>query len=439
MLKIYRLLTYFSAPLLEILLLRRQKRGKEHETRLSERQGIAGRKKPAKTPLLWLHAASVGESQSALALINALLAQYPGIQILVTSGTMTSARLMEKTLPARAFHQFYPLDHPDWTARFLDHWQPDAILWMESELWPNMLQAVKDRKIPAALINARLSDSSFKNWNIFKGAAKTLLETFKIILAQTRRDRERFETLGAASVTVTDNLKYSAAPLAYDAKDLEALKNVTANRDIWIFASTHKGEEELACRVHKALKASAPALLTIIVPRHPERRDDIRKICEAHRLSHIFRGDAKNLPAQGTDIYIVDTMGELGLFYRLALLACIGRSFSDDGGGGHNPIEAAQLDCAVLYGPHVQFQQDIFDDMKSAKAATQIHTAEELENTLLWLINNPAQAKDLQEKAKAFAADKNTVLARVLQELQPILENAGIALTQAPESFKNRV
>lgn len=432
MLKLYHALTKRAEKTLTQILEKRVLRGKEDETRLGERKGFASRKRP-QTPLIWLHGASVGEAQSALILIKALLNKHQNIHILVTTGTKTSAALMEKNLPERAFHQYYPLDHPDWVDQFLDHWRPDLALWMESEIWPNMLMGIKRRAIPAALINARLSRKSYKYWRLAGNAAKHLLSSFSLILAQTEQAASYFEALGAQKVIYTDNIKYSAAPLSCDEKDLAQFNAHVRARPLWLFASTHAGEEEMAARVHEILKANIPDVLSVIVPRHPERGAAIHDLLKSSGLNSLMRGEEKALPTADTDIYIANTLGELGLFYRAAPIACIGRSFSDDGGGGHNPVEAAQLNCAVLHGPNVQNLEDIYDEMDSAMAALQCDDEHALVSHLQRLISEPNALLQQQKYGTKFAQDKNKVLMRVMQALTPILVESGISGDAATE------
>lgn len=419
--QLYRTITALSAPFLNALLHVRLRAGKEDPARLDERKGIAGRLRPTGR-LYWVHAASVGEAQSALILIDELLKHDPAMMIMVTTGTVTSADLMKKRLPPQAFHQFYPVDHPAWVARFLDHWKPNMAFWMESELWPNMLEEMKKRGIPAALVNARMSKRSFANWDRAQGFIRKILSAFTLILAQTEEDGFSYRALGAQNVVVTDNIKYSAAPLPYDAQDLADLQKATAGRPMWVYASTHAGEEDLACRVHMVLKEDIPSVLTIIVPRHPHRRDDVKAECQKHELRSTLRGDDHNMPSPVDDVYIADTMGELGLFYRLSPIAMIGRSFSRDGGGGHNPIEAAQLDCAVLTGPHVQYQQKIFDEMDISDASRQVETEEELTAALRHFMTHPKDLQDAIAKARFYADRKSGVLERVMDALAPMLK-----------------
>lgn len=445
MLLFYRYLTLVLGPLLSGLLFWRQINGKEDPERIDERKGIASSPRPSKPPsnkLIWIHAASVGEAQSALILIDALLAKHNTVHFLVTTGTRTSAALMTEKLPAHCTHQFYPLDHPRWVDRFLNHWRPDLIFWMESELWPNMLSAIQSRNIPAALINARLSERSFKNWKRFPSAAKKILSTFETILAQTQTEADYFRALGADQVVVTDNLKYSASPLPHNEDDLKALKT---DRPVWLYASSHAGEEELATHAHLTLKEHFPDLLTIIVPRHPERAEgildslknfDLTITRRGHstELSPRKRGSQKNdkkIPGQAeeyslfekeTDIYLADTLGELGLFYRLAPLCVVGRCFSDDGGGGHNPIEPALLGCATLHGPHIQNLSAIYDEMDDHGVAHLVQTPDQLAPTIQHYLSNKADLNNLQKAGQDFARSKANVLDRVLKALDPVLK-----------------
>lgn len=423
MYKPYRLFTQSVEPVWEWLLNKRLRQGKEHPQRVLEKKGITEKPRP-KGALIWFHAASVGEAQSTLILIRKITEIYPKANILVTSGTLTSSQMMEKNLPKNAFHQFYPLDHPVWVKRFLEHWSPDLIFWMESELWPNMLYEIEQHSIPAILVNARLSDKSYRTWKLFPNFARDMLGTYTKILCQTPEDEQKFKTLGAIDCTTTDNLKYSSTPIPHDPNALKELMQSTSGRPMWLYASTHKGEEDLACTLHSTLKQIVPDLLTIVVPRHPERRDEIKEICEAHSLKIMFRSEEHKSPKSDTDIYIADTLGELGLFYRLTPIACIGRSFSDDGGGGHNPIEAAQLGCAILHGPHVQNLQDIFDEMDSAGAAIHLSTTEHFRETLLELLNDPQKTQELQRKALNLSKQKNTVIDIVMKAIMPIVDEA---------------
>ncbi len=422
MLHIYKHISGNAGPFFNALLASRARKGLEMPERLSERRGIAGKTNPG-APLAWIHAASVGEAQSALILITRLREKHTYINIFMTTGTVSSAGLMQKNLPPDVIHQFYPLDHPGWTKSFLDHWRPSLVLWMESELWPNMLAEIKKRNIPAVLVNARLSERSFRRWSWVRSFASEVLSAFKLILAQSESEAMRYKALGANAAIAAGNLKYGATPLRFNEKDLQTITTTIGTRPLWLYASSHKGEEALACRAHKALKHIFPNLLTIIVPRHPDRRGDIIETCNAHGLNFIMRGEEKIMPAYDTDIYIADTFGELGLFYRLAPLAVIGRSFSDDGGGGHNPIEAAQLNCAVLYGPNVQYQKDLFTAMTAAGAAKPVQNEAELIAAIHSLLSTPEQCAMLQRTGLEFINTQGAVTDTVINAIDPWLSS----------------
>lgn len=427
--RLYRALTALSAPVLTALLAARLRAGKEDAGRLAERKGMASHPRPEGL-LYWVHAASVGEAQSALILIEALLAKDPDLHIMVTTGTVTSAEMVARRLPARAFHQFYPLDHPAWVARFLDHWKPEMAFWMESELWPNMLLELKSRFIPAALVNARMSKRSFANWDKARRFIADILDAFSIVLAQTEEDAFAYRALGARHVVVTDNLKFSAAPLPSDMQALRSLEAATQARPLWVYASTHASEEAIACRAHKALKKTLPDLLTVIVPRHPQRRDAIADDCRRENVRFTMRGDARILPNRDDDVYIADTMGELGMIYRVAPIAMVGRTLSSDGGGGHNLIEPAQLGCAVLTGPKIQNQQKMFDEMDIADAIWQVQNEDELVDALRELFTDPDARQNAINRAQQYAAKKAGVLERVMDALSPLV----IAAARKPEA-----
>ncbi len=417
----YRMTSALAAPVLNRLLRRRLHQGKEDPVRLDERRGIASRPRPD-GPLIWLHAASVGESQSALALVDRLTTERPGTSVLVTTGTVTSAQLMETRLPKGSFHQFAPMDCPAWVDHFFEHWKPDAALWMESELWPNLLTAIGRHGIPAALINARLSPRSFARWRRASGFAGALLGSFDLILAQSDEQAEWFRALGPATVDCVGNLKYSALPLAADAADLSALQSVVADRTVWLAASTHDGEEAIAADVHSALRADHPSLLTMIAPRHPARADAIAATLRG-RGFRIARRSAGELPADDHDIYLADTMGELGLLYRVAPVAMIGGSFGEV--GGHNLMEPAQLGCAILHGPDMKKTQAVADEMAQAGGALQCADGEALADAVGQLLQDAERRTALAAAAKSVADRHAGVIDRVCERLTPYLDRLG--------------
>lgn len=412
MLEIYKIAMQASTPLLEAFLQKRMKRGKEDGTRAPERRGTASLPRGTR-PLVWFHAASVGESIALLAIISRLLDDNKNIDVMVTTGTVTSAKLMAERLPPRAFHQYMPVDHPAWVEKFLNHWHPDLVIWSESEFWPNMLAAIKRRGIPAVLLNARMSEDSFRRWKWARGMIGQILSTFALCLGQNAAEAERLKTLGAKDVRVSANMKYAAAPLPFDAAKLETLKASIAGRPIIIYASTHAGEDEIALEAHQALIKQFPQLLTLIVPRHPQRGGDILSLAAA-------RGITAGLRSKGDDlggVYIADTLGELGLFFRLPGIVVMGGSFADI--GGHNPIEPGQLGRTIVYGPVMYNFVTISADFLAAKAAIQVTDTAALQNKLAEILAQPAAFTSYGAAAAKMTAEKSTVLDDLAQILQP--------------------
>jgi len=408
---------WLMAPAIRLVLLVRRARGKEDVARMAERLGRAGRPRP-EGPLVWLHGASVGEALSALPLIERLLAADPGRAVLVTTGTVTSAKLMAERLPERAFHQFVPVDLPGAVARFLDHWRPDLALWLESELWPNLIGAAAKRNLPMAMVNGRLSARSYRRWRCLPGFARSLLGAFKLCLAQSPADAERFKALGAATVESPGNLKYASPPLPADDAALEALRGEIGARPLWLAASTHPGEEAIVAEAHAKLRRRHPTLLTVIVPRHPARGPAIAAELAAGGLKVARRGAGESTSPE-TDIYLADTLGELGLFYRLAPIAFVGGSLVPH--GGQNLLEPAQLDCAILHGPAVHNFEAIAAAMKDARATERVHDAGGLAAAVDTLLTDPALRARRAEAAATVAASEAGVLDRILVALGPYL------------------
>lgn len=426
LLRLYKTTLRVGKPLIWLGLQNRLRAGKEDPNRIGERQGIASRARPD-GKLIWMHVASVGEAQSIKILIDEFLFANPNLHILVTSGTRTSAELLSKTLPERAFHQYVPFDHPDWVRAFLDHWQPNMALWAESELWPNLLMQIQKRRIPAALLNARLSFQSARNWSYSRGLLAELLATFSVILCQSDQDKHYYESLGGRSVFTTGNIKFSAKPLPFSDNEYHSLSNSIQGRPTWIYASTHFDEESIAADIHKALKRDIPNVLTIIAPRHPERSAQILETLSSYDLK-ITRRDPqlKRTPDSDTDIYLVDTMGELGLFYKLTDIAMIGRSLSLDGGGGHNPLESMRLGAVTLFGPLIQNLKDIYDDVKSSQVGIPVQDKDALYKAVHHLMTDQQYKQNMIQLTSKFIEDRNQTLQNTLNELEPLCLEIGI-------------
>ncbi len=418
MLKLYRVLTTLAWPLILVYLGKRLRAGKEDPLRFNERLGRSSSPRP-KGKLLWMHAASVGESLSLLALIEHLRARRPGLNLMVTTGTVTSAQVLAERLPKGVIHQFMPFDTAGKANRFLDHWKPDLTIWVESEFWPNMLSTVKKRKIPSILINGRVSAKSFGNWKRVPGVIKELLSTFSLALGQTPADADRLAALGAVTARSVGNLKFAAPPLPVSDMDFKALRDMIKERPVWLAASTWPGEEAIAARAHLLLKAKSSNILTIIVPRHPVRAPEILDALRETGLS-VARRSAGQPPGPDTDIYLADTIGELGLFMRLAQVVFMGKSLTAP--GGQNPIEPARLGRPVLFGPKMDNFDEVRHRMIGAGAAIEVSDAGALEIALANLIADPARMEELGTAARTFAEREAYVVERVMEELAPYLE-----------------
>ncbi|MBI1273375.1 MAG: 3-deoxy-D-manno-octulosonic acid transferase [Alphaproteobacteria bacterium] len=418
---LYRLGTGAGAPLVSLLLQQRLRRGREDPARVAERRGQASAPRPPGA-LVWCHAASVGEMMSVLLLLEKLGEDLPEAHFLLTTGTVTSAAVVAGRLPPRTVHQYIPVDRIAFVRRFLDHWKPDAALWVESELWPNLLAEARAREIPAALINARMSARSLRRWGAMRGWIAQLLSTFRLCLTQTEAAVAAFEELGAPRVQYGGNLKYATIPLPYDEGKLELLREQVGPRPVWLMASSHPGEEETAIAAHKALAAKFPDLLTIIVPRHPARGEAIAALLAQNGLP-FARRSAGALPGRETGVYLADTLGELGLFYRLVPVVFIGGTFAQV--GGHNPIEPAWLESAIICGPDMTNFSEVIAQMKHAGAALQIEAPEALHRALQHLLSDGEKRAQMAQGALRVAQNNQDVLDRVIEMLRPVLPEAG--------------
>ena len=418
--RLYRALTLAAGPVFELLLQRRLRRGKEDPLRLGERRGRPGLARPAGR-LLWVHAASVGESLAVLPLIERIRDAFPAATVLLTTGTVTSARLLASRLPAGVMHQFVPLDRPVGWRRFLDHWRPDALVAVESELWPNLIVETRARQIPMALVNARMSEGSHRRWRRFTGSARRLLGAFELVLAQSEPDAARFAGLGAAAVDAPGNLKRAAPPLEADPGALARLRGAIGQRPCWLAASTHPGEEADLLTVHQRLLAVMPEALLIIAPRHPERGPEVAGLASRGGLQPALRSSG-DLPTPANQVYIADTLGELGLGYRLARLAFIGKSLIP--AGGQNPLEAARLGCPPLYGPHMANFAEIATSLEMAGGAIRVADPAGLASEVIRLMGDPRARHALAERARAAAASERDVLEVTFARLRPLLTRA---------------
>ena len=405
--KLYNTLITILYPLvINRYIKKRLANGKEDKQRFNERTGRPRLKRP-EGKLIWLHGASVGESVSMLPLIQKILDTYPDAHVMVTTGTVTSADVMNKRLPDRAFHQFIPIDNPIFTTRFVKHWQPDVALWFESEFWPAMLSSIKRKNIPLILINGRISNKSFKRWQQFDFISKELLSCFSLCLGQSEEDAYRLQVLGARSTMCLGNLKYAGLPLPIDRDKETALLKQIGKRPLWLASSTHDDEELRIAKIHKRLKEKFPGLLTIIAPRHPQRGSEIKESIEKLGLKTALRSAGEKITPT-IDIYIADTIGEMGIWYDIAKIVFIGGSLIPH--GGQNFIEPSRVRDAVIVGPHMHNFTDAMNRAKKADAIIQVTDTVELEEIVAQLLEN----KDLLEAKASLAYNWANSEAKVL-------------------------
>ncbi|MCC0015890.1 MAG: 3-deoxy-D-manno-octulosonic acid transferase [Rhodobiaceae bacterium] len=417
LLMLYRIGTRLATPLAGAIVFWRTRRGKEDPERRTERFGFASADRP-KGPLLWAHAASVGESVSILPLIRKLHDSFPMLNILITTTTVTSARIVQRSLPERAIHQFVPIDAPRFVNRFLSHWRPELILFAESELWPNMLTTASRAGARMALVNARMSQRSHSRWQHFPRTIRRLLGCFHVCLAQSGGDADRLRELGAPRVIETGNIKFDVPAPGADPAELAVFRAAFAARPRWAAISTHPGEEEIIEEAHGALARTRPRLVTIIAPRHPERGAEIASMLSAHGHTVQLRSRDKQ-PLRDTEFYVFDTIGELGLLFRTVPACFMGGSMVRH--GGQNPIEPTKLGCAVVHGPHVGNFNEVYGALDLGGGAESVRGAYQLAQAMGQLIDNRQKAQLRANAAQTALAPYSGALDATLKALEPLL------------------
>ena len=413
-LKAYRAASRMAGPLARYALKQRLAAGKEDAARIGERHGESAVARPAGA-LIWIHGASVGESLSVLPLVERLRDFRKDVSFLVTTGTVTSAKLMADRLPEGAFHQFIPLDHPQFVARFLDHWRPDAAVFVESEFWPNLILEARARVSFMALVNGRVSPSSFASWSRRRKSIHYLLSAFDFLLAQDRQNAERLSTLSGRDCRSYGNLKNAAPPLPAAGDELSRLRDAIDGRPVWLAASTHPGEEQQIFEAHDILRQEFPNLLTLLAPRHPERGAELDAAAQQFGLTPVLRSSGRPVTS-ATSIYIADTLGELGLFYRLSSVAFVGGSLTEK--GGHNPLEPARLGCAILHGPHIFNFGETYQEMRGGGGAALVRNERELATAVRRLLGDEKTRLAMASAARIAAeASAEKVLNNVASDI----------------------
>lgn len=407
-------LTYIGAPLISAYLSWRAHQGYEDKERLQERKGISSKSRPDK-PLLWVNAVSVGESVAALTIIQAILKRYPEVHVLLTTTTVSSAKIIEKRLPKNTIHQFCPVDTPQAVGRFLEHWQPDLAIWIESELWPNLMHETQQKGTPTILLNGRMSLKSFSYWQKVKGMISPLLSRLTLCAVQSEQQASFFKALGAKTISIMGNVKLMMSPLEVDSKKYHTLKNEIGNRPVWLAASTHPGEEEIIFKAHKQLQKKHPNLLTILVPRHIERASLLQQLALKEGMKPVLQTEASSLTK--VDLYIGNTLGEMGLFYALSPVVFMGATFALK--GGHNPIEAAQLGAKILHGPHTFNNPQLYEILKSLGLSEGLQNEEEIPSLVSPRLTTE---KKSYEEPKSLKSYREEGLLNLLELLTPYLK-----------------
>lgn len=416
-LKTYWLVMQAARPLLPVFIEKRKKAGKEDGTRHQERLGHASIDRP-EGALIWIHAASVGETNAVLPLCTSLAKR--GFQILVTTVTTTAAQTVaDKTAEfPNIMHQYAPLDVPSVVRKFMDHWRPNMAIFAESEIWPVTIKLLSEKSIPLAIVNGRMSDRSFRRWRKFRSATPSLFGHIDQVLVRGEEDLLRFQELGARKVTISGNLKYDSPVPNIDPEKLSEFRRNISDRPLFLATSTHDGEEKIVLQAHEMLVEKYPDLLTCIVPRHPRRGVDVMELGQSAKLQTELRSKVGN-PSSNCDVYIADTLGELGLFYSLAPAALIGGSLMPI--GGHNPIEAAQLGCAVISGPNVSNFREVFGVLEGADGCLIVKDAREIADAVARCLDDAVYAKGLASNANKALEGVGGAVERSLAALEPSL------------------
>ncbi|AGF74085.1 3-deoxy-D-manno-octulosonic-acid transferase [Bartonella australis AUST/NH1] len=412
---IYRVVSFCLGSVVPLCLFLRVVRGKEEPGRQKERLGKSDIARPPNA-LIWVHAASVGETLSLFPLINHILSLK--INILFTTGTVNSSTLVKKHFGNRLIHQYAPLDLESAVRRFICHWKPDLALVCESEIWPLRIKELAKMRIPQILVNARMSERSFKVWKKWLALARYIFGHINMAICQNEKDVTYYRALGVKSVVFSGNLKADVSPTENSAL-LMHYRDAIGDRPTWAAVSTHEGEEKIAFEVHKTLKNHLPNLLTIIVPRYPERSGEILRLYSEEGVNCVRRSN-NAVPVAETDILLGDTIGEMGLFLRLSKVSFIGKSLCRR--GGHNPLESALLGSAILTGPHVANFQDMFEKFVSCDAAYMVEDMTRLAFQVNRLLTDEASRQEMVDRAYKVATSMAGAFERTLKVLHPFLQ-----------------
>ena len=411
----YRLLLGLAEPLAPLILRQRAARGKEDRARLRERLGWPSRTRQ-KGPLVWMHGASVGETLSLLPLVERLRAERPDLGLLVTSGTATSADLLARRLPADVPHQYAPIDAPRAAARFLDYWRPDLAIFAESDIWPNLLLGAKARGARLVLVSARITPKTVDGWRRYPNSAREAFGAFDLTLPQDDASATRLAELGAR-VDGRLNLKLAGEPLPADPAAIEAALMAAHGRPVLLAASTHSGEDELVLDAYNQADPKRQALL-VIVPRHTERGLGLLTMIRGRGFTATLRSRGES-PAGG-QVHVADTLGELGLWFRVAAAAYVGGGMSKRV-GGHNPLEPARLDCPVISGPEVRNWAEVYAALQALDAVIMVRNATELGQAFAGVFKDVEAARAQAFRARSLVEGQAAAMDAGWKLLTPLL------------------
>ena len=419
LIRIYKLILLLLTPLYPFILFYRLIRKKDTPASITQRLGFISKERP-KGRLVWIHAASLGESIAAITLINSIKNSYPDINLLVTTGTLSSAQMINKSLPAGSLHQFVPIDNFLIVRKFINHWQPDLGIFIESELWPALVTE-SAKKCRLILVNARLSNKSFGLWQKYQAQFKYIIDNFSKVITQSERDYFKYTSLGCSKAVNLGNIKFSNKELPADSDQLQRLQQIFASRKVFVAASTHKEDEEIILPVLSKLKHEKLDYYPVIIPRHPARQAEIADYCNKLGLSYCLRSQSL-VPDLEKDLYIADSFGELGLFFSLSSVVFVGGSFGQL--GGHNLLEPAHFNNAIILGRDMSNYQNITDEMISQKAAIQITGSEDFEREIKLLLSQAGneQRTSLATNARNYINNYKKTLDNYLAEIKKFIE-----------------
>ena len=401
MIFIYRFLTFFFYPILIVLIYFRKLLNKEDHYRYKEKIFPSNffPEKDNKKKLIWFHAASIGETQSIFPLIQKLNTEIEDVEFLVTTTTLSAGNIIAKKLYnyKNIKHRYFPIDVNFLIKIFLNKWQPNLIIFVDSEIWPNLIFEIKKRKIPVALINGRITKKTFNKWMLVSTFAKEVFNSFDLCLASSKDSEDNLRKLNVKNLKFIGNIKFSGKIIKDNLidKNLEILKQ----KKHWCAASTHRGEEIVVLKTHLNLKKIYNDLITIIIPRHISRSNEINKLCNNYKLSSQILND-RELIDEKNEIIIINSFGSLHKFYNYSKSVFMGKSMIKklQKVGGQNPIEAAKLGCKIYHGPHVYNFKEIYDLLNSYKISEEINNvaelSEKLANDLKELKNNKNKITD---------------------------------------------